>query len=145
MSFITSFQTVIFDCCHSGSGTRNGDETVRSAGLEGYSIHPTVDAAIWQSGTEARGITSATGQAASGLESHIFLSACRADELAREDSSTGHGRFTTALLKVFNMTSPDQLTYGQALERLEFIPGYVIVCTICSHLPNVDPSAKIHS
>jgi hypothetical protein len=104
-----------------------------------------VDAAIRQSGTEARGIVSATGQAASGLESHIFLSACRADESACEDDLNGHGRFTTALLKVFNMTSPDQLTYGQVLERLECIPGYVIVRTLCCNLPDADPSVKIHS
>jgi hypothetical protein len=60
-------------------------------------------------------------QKSSGLESHIFLSACHADELAREDSLTGHRRFMTALLKVFNMTLPDQLTYGQVLERLELV------------------------
>ena len=122
MTSSISFQTVIFDSCYSGSGTRGNDGTVRSAGLENHNIHPSLDSDIWGSENNPRGIQSA---AATGLSSHVLLSACSADEVAREDG--GKGRFTTALLKVFNKTSPDQLTYEQVMNRLDQIPRCVRV------------------
>jgi hypothetical protein len=86
---------------------------------------------------------SSTGLAVTGLSSHVLFSACSADEPASEGG--GKGRFTTALLKVFNKTSPDQLTYEQVLDRLEHIPLCVRMRCTCTHWSNFDSLAKTRS
>ncbi|KAF8150569.1 caspase domain-containing protein [Crassisporium funariophilum] len=115
--------TVILDCCHSGSGTRNDDPTrlARTAQLEGYEIPLHLDEDIWLPTSLGRGTQPAKGFARTGLCSHVLLAACSAEELARENS--GQGQFTAALIKLFKITPPHQLTYHQALQRIEDIVG----------------------
>ena len=86
---------------------------------------------------------SATGLAVTGLSSHVLFSACSANEVAREDG--GKGRFTSALLKVFNKTSPNQLTYEQVKDRLDQIPECVRVWLTYNYWFNVDSLAKTRS
>ncbi|KAH6887267.1 caspase domain-containing protein [Coprinopsis sp. MPI-PUGE-AT-0042] len=114
--------TVIFDCCHSGSGTHGDDKdaTVRGAPLREEGIPHDNDPEM-QAGT--RGVEVAKGFAHRGIRSHVFLAACSANELAREDANVGRGRFTVALLKLLRTTGVEQLVYADVLCRIDPIIG----------------------
>ena len=132
-----STQTVIFDCCHSGSGTRGNDETdestARSCELSPKDVPDGLDARIYKENpaTEAttetvtRGLRFAKGFAMKDMNSHILLAACSANELAREDKKAqeAHGRFTTALLELLRTVHPDQITYADVLSKIPRIDG----------------------
>ncbi|KAJ2915855.1 hypothetical protein MD484_g4547, partial [Candolleomyces efflorescens] len=124
--------TVIFDCCHSGSGTRGdgqrGDTLVRGCTLRPDDVPKDLDAAICKDYPEAefkaRGMRFAEGFSVQGMKSHILLAACSANELALEDKSPeAHGRFTTALLRLFKEIGPDQMTYADVLSKISRIEG----------------------
>ncbi|RXW20808.1 hypothetical protein EST38_g5036 [Candolleomyces aberdarensis] len=142
----TQTQTVILDCCHSGSGTR-GDETdnstVRGCELSPNDVPDHLDADIRRanlvpepepgptSNSAARGLVSARGFAVRGMKSHILLAACSANEEAREDFKPAsglppiaRGRFTTALLELFQTVPPNQITYAEVLTKILPIDGF---------------------
>jgi hypothetical protein len=54
----------------------------------------------------------------------MLISACNSKEEAREND--GHGKFSTALLKVLDKTSPNKLRYRDILANME--PIYKLVC-----------------
>ncbi|KAJ2926774.1 hypothetical protein H1R20_g10309, partial [Candolleomyces eurysporus] len=135
--------TVILDCCHSGSGTR-GKETdnsiVRGCELSPNDVPDDLDAHIWKANPEpeseptansaTRGLVSARGFAVRGMKSHILLAACSANEDAREDfkaaggeAPIARGRFTTALLELFETVHPNQITYAEVLTKILPIDG----------------------
>ncbi|RXW20807.1 hypothetical protein EST38_g5035 [Candolleomyces aberdarensis] len=131
--------TVIFDCCHSGSGTR-GDETdnstVRGCKLSPNDVPDDLDAHIRKANPEpeataksgTRGLRSATGFAVQGMNSHILLAACGAGEEAREDikdhrDQIARGRFSSALLELFKTVAPNQITYTEVLAKILPIDG----------------------
>jgi hypothetical protein len=125
-------QTVILDCCHSGSGTRGSEiiETLeRSCKLSPGDISDDLDADICKDYPEtefsARGMRFAEGFAVEGMNSHVLLAACSANERALEDKNSAepHGRFTSALLRLFKEVSPDQMTYADVLTRISRIDG----------------------
>ena len=128
-------QTVIFDCCHSGSGTRGDDETdestARTCELSPKDSPDGLDAAIYKANPEpeaetgTRGLRFAKGFAMKDMNSHILLAACSANELAREDKKAqdAHGRFTTALLELLRTVHPDQITYADILSKIPRIDG----------------------
>ncbi|KDR67569.1 hypothetical protein GALMADRAFT_147105 [Galerina marginata CBS 339.88] len=115
--------TVILDCCHSGSGTRNDDRNrmARTALLEDYYLPPNLDKDIkyLSKNQTNRSNSSSNGFSTSGLSSHVLLAACSAKELARE--SHGRGQFTRSLENALKTVSPDQITYIQLLDRLQDI------------------------
>ncbi|KAG6919900.1 hypothetical protein DXG01_015608 [Tephrocybe rancida] len=100
--------TVIFDCCHSGSGTRKNpnDKTraIRGIGLPlDYNIpvavfRPEVDPSLGPS------------------TSHVLLAACKPDQFAVERNC--HGAFTLALLNLLSDEGVDKLTYADIIMRL---------------------------
>ncbi|KAG6369903.1 hypothetical protein JVT61DRAFT_13368 [Boletus reticuloceps] len=113
-------QTVIFDCCHSASGTRGLDNkceddeyTPRSIDLH-FNIPETLDDDIWGS----RAMSVANGFAYHGLQSHVLLAACRETELAYEHK--GRGLFTSALLAALRSCAASGLapTYAELLKRI---------------------------
>ncbi|KAH6909146.1 caspase domain-containing protein [Coprinopsis sp. MPI-PUGE-AT-0042] len=112
--------TVIFDCCHSGSGTRGNDTTaiVRGAPLTVEGI-PRDDDPEMRVVAGTRGIKVANGFTQHGIRSHVLLAACSANEEAREDASERRGRFTVALLKLLRNTGAEQLVYADVLCRIE--------------------------
>jgi hypothetical protein len=131
-------QTVIFDCCHSGSGTRGGEEedgTIetleRGCEVSPDDVPEDLDADICEdypendSTTISRGMCFAQGFAVEGMNSHVLLAACSANERALEDNRSlePHGRFTTALLRLFKEVPPDQMTYADVLKRISRIEG----------------------
>jgi hypothetical protein len=115
-------QTVIFDCCHSGSGTRT-DQIDPTHLVRGFEITGTIpaelDKNIWGNSNE-RGTSIPSGFLQNGLRSHVLLAACGAKEKAKEER--GRGVFTNAILDVLNFVSPDTITCADLLQRIHALP-----------------------
>ncbi|KAF8154782.1 caspase domain-containing protein [Crassisporium funariophilum] len=120
--------TVIFDCCHSGSGTREEDHTTAHL-VRGFEIaHPIpaeLDMHIWGFAEldpgEDRGSRIPQGFLRSGLRSHVLLTACGAKEEAKEEH--GRGVFTKALLQLLTAINAETITYTDVLRRIHALPG----------------------
>jgi hypothetical protein len=104
---------VLFDCCHSGSGTRGADavrglkprlthEVTIERPLESY-----LDGHYARSRDRREPLFVPTGR-------HILLAACERGQLAQE--STGHGVFTSTLVDVL-MKSGGELSYADLFVR----------------------------
>ncbi|KIJ55443.1 hypothetical protein M422DRAFT_774468 [Sphaerobolus stellatus SS14] len=112
--------TVIFDCCHSGSGTRghvgedDSSSLIRSVDID-VQVPLDLDQLLW-SDQNARGGAFSRYSSARGVKSHILLSACGRKESARENG--GRGCFTKALLALLEDVGPESLTYTSVLERM---------------------------
>ena len=121
---IYAIQTVIFDCCNSGSLSRGKDGSsvsVREFKLpQGVRIPSDHDKSIW-GGESSRGTYIPTGFLKSGLSSHVLLAACSAKEFAKEEN--GRGRFTTALLATLSDVGADKVTYTDLIHRLPILPA----------------------
>ncbi|KDR74095.1 hypothetical protein GALMADRAFT_250859 [Galerina marginata CBS 339.88] len=113
--------TVVFDCCHSASGTRgNEDVRVRSIEIEPSSHDSeSLDQDIWDVGSRAASI--APGFLHSGLRSHVLIAACSSSEFSVE--STEHGNFSSAFLKLLRSVPPDKLRYRDILTHMDAIPS----------------------
>jgi hypothetical protein len=115
---------VIFDCCHSASGTRT-DETDPTHLVRGFEIADTdtvlaeLDKEIWGNSCD-RGATILPGFLQNGLRSHVLLAACGAKEKAKEEQ--GRGAFTKAILEVLHTVSADTITYTELLQRMHALP-----------------------
>ncbi|KJA25069.1 hypothetical protein HYPSUDRAFT_214125 [Hypholoma sublateritium FD-334 SS-4] len=127
---------VVFDCCHSGSGTRgvpgssdddDSRDTARAANLtRDYS-------AILEQQLRNTGVHELTASAHNrfihyAMESHVLLSACGEMEEAFETPvkddiyTTKRGRFSMALLKLLYEMPIDKLRYSDILDHLDPIP-----------------------
>lgn len=106
-------QSIIFDCCHSASGTRVNNEAYapRTVHLD-FDIPADLDWEIWTGRFGKVG----TNFAHHGLQSHVLLAACGEKEFAYEYE--GRGQFTTALLEMLNSSAIDELTYSEVIERI---------------------------
>jgi hypothetical protein len=112
---------VIFDSCHSGSGTRSGSDTrVRGGPYEGE-IPDNLDDDIVLPRT--RGARVPDKFRHHGLQSHILLAACASHELAHENRNSG--AFTAALLKALKGVDTAELTYEGLIERMDKLKTYV--------------------
>ncbi|KAF8436545.1 hypothetical protein L210DRAFT_3548334 [Boletus edulis BED1] len=104
--------TVIFDCCHSASGTRGQDDECvpRSVDLH-FNIPETLDDYIWGS----RDVSIASNFAYHGLRSHVLLAACREKASAYEHKGRG---FTSAHLAALGSCPAKGLTptYAELLQ-----------------------------
>ena len=117
---ISMRQTVILDCCHSGSGTRNIlDPTFKARAIDVGNVPSDLDKDIWsvfESSSKPRSLERGTkvhsGFARKGLRSHILLAACRSHELAYERTTRSRGVFTMALLETLIDVGIDKLTYA---------------------------------
>jgi len=81
-------------------------------------IPPKLDKDIWGGN---RGTAIAPGFLKSGLRSHVLLSACGADENAKED--LGHGYFTKNLLDTLQAVGADKVTYADLVQRIPCLPS----------------------
>ncbi|KAK0462864.1 caspase domain-containing protein [Desarmillaria tabescens] len=107
--------TVIFDCCHSGSGTRTDeyDPTYAVRSVELPPDYTIPDHII----SNARTTKVPENLATAGLASHVLLSACKEQEFAQERGR--RGLFTKALLdQLENLGSVDKITYQALIARL---------------------------
>jgi len=120
-------QTVVFDCWHSASGTRSEDveslTLVRSAELKDVPFRKETDLEIRESLSRSAHPNKAHSRRSFG--SHMLISACASLEKANEYN--GHGRLSTALLKLLNgdNTLPNKFRYRDILAKIEFIPESV--------------------
>ncbi|KAG9123527.1 hypothetical protein FRC07_014827 [Ceratobasidium sp. 392] len=105
--------TVIFDCCHSASGTRGMNPEARVVALKHSLISSTIDQDIIR-GHRSSSIPS--GFAHAGLRSHVLLAACMATEIAWERE--GQGAFTSAILSILKGRGLDHLTYTELIGAL---------------------------
>jgi hypothetical protein len=119
------YQTVIFDSCFSGSGTRSIPD-LRARGvdlrLQDYQLLSTVDQEVHNSVAGDRAGHIAQGYERHGLASHVLLAGCKADETAKEFNQRGN--FTGALLKLLRNRDVrlDAITYRQVIDKLDDIP-----------------------
>jgi len=122
-------KTVVFDCCHSASGTRGSEDDssprVRSVLLGDLELDRNTDRDIW--GCHPRGTRPYAGFSHRGLKSHMLISACSSSEKAVEYE--GRGRLSVALLKLFNIVSPHTLRYCDILANMDEIPELVSLIT----------------
>ena len=107
---LTLFQTVIFDCGHSGSATRTDEVNSEAPFLvRGIDTIEELPADLDRDIIFSSGATKIpNGFAHSGLSSHVFLAACGAAEHAKEFDAKG--LFTTALLSALVTWGTDIVT-----------------------------------
>jgi hypothetical protein len=116
---LTLFQTVILDCCYSGSKTRV--DKASSLLVRGIDTKEEIPANLDQDIINSR-VTGAAGGFAHSLKSHcVFLAACGLTESAQECG--GRGFFTRALLEVLVTCGTDNLTYKDLVRRIPILPG----------------------
>jgi len=116
-------QSVVFDCCHSGSGTRidqvDSKRLARVVKLDD-NVPSDIDSNICRhEGLRCSSLSS--GFAQHGLLSHVILAACGAKELAHED--TRRGVFTKALLTTLRTVGADKVSYRDILTRMPALPS----------------------
>ena len=83
-------------------------------------VPPDLDQEIWGSYTGTRGTAIHPGFLHHGLQSHVLLAACGAEEMAREQG--GRGTFTKALLDTLVTVGPDKITYAHLIQRIPSLP-----------------------
>ena len=118
----TSNVTVILDCCHSGSGTRNTESTGTARMCEpDWRQQPTVR----PSDIATTGTRSAAEDSSGSTANYTLLAACRSYEFAQEyvvkdgDDQYKHGAFTYFLAQELMQLPPDStVTYRDIHERV---------------------------
>lgn len=111
-----SHVAMIFDCCHSGSGTRELDAAVDEVGVRmtkgKFPPRPLE--------TYLEGQYAALHKSGAGLSvptaRHILLAACDRSQTAKEDLDTHRGIFTTGLYDVMRRAE-EGMTYADAFIR----------------------------
>ncbi|MCV3217489.1 caspase family protein [Plectonema radiosum NIES-515] len=113
--------TVILDCCHSGSGTREPNlAQTRNVEPDNRIPPPDLDTGILE-GAPRRG-TGASGWAAEGI-THVLLAGCRDHELSNEYFSPDegnrvwHGALTYFTLQALGKITPNT-TYAELYEQV---------------------------
>ncbi|KJA24871.1 hypothetical protein HYPSUDRAFT_38219 [Hypholoma sublateritium FD-334 SS-4] len=115
--------TVIFDCCHSGSGTRTNtnDESVAIRAIQLGSSYTFPISLIEQEISCERVPSIPIEYEKIRLRSHVLLAACMRGQHAVE--TQGHGAFTTALLTLLKRERYDRLTYQDVIIHLQELPS----------------------
>ncbi|KAF8594925.1 hypothetical protein BDV93DRAFT_576869 [Ceratobasidium sp. AG-I] len=106
--------TVIFDCCHSGSGTRVELEGRAIRGVDTKDVPPLTDSD--DSEILPAGSAVLSGRVQRGLGTHVLLAACAPDQKAG-DTKEG-GEFTIALIEVLRKLGASNLTYKRCIQEL---------------------------
>ncbi|KAK0471052.1 caspase domain-containing protein [Armillaria novae-zelandiae] len=109
--------TVILDCCHSGSGTRDhhDDPTFAVRGVELPKTY-TIPQDVLRDAENARSTHVPEKYEKANELSHVLLSACKQGEKAIEKN--GRGAFTSALLDLLQKKGVDKLTYEGVMTEL---------------------------
>ncbi|KIM37921.1 hypothetical protein M413DRAFT_13109 [Hebeloma cylindrosporum] len=120
--------TVILDNCFSGSGTRTSQYDLRGVQYRLQLPYDLDEEHAYKAEpiSPTRALNVAPGFLHGGFKSHILISACGAEERARE--FCGHGVFTDALLKALQRwrshgVQLERLTYKDLLDLVGELPG----------------------
>ncbi|KAK0440556.1 hypothetical protein EV421DRAFT_2036766 [Armillaria borealis] len=110
-------KTVIFDYCHSGSGTRTDedDPTFAVRGIDLPEAYTVAQDLLHDIEPDARASVVAKGFEKTGLLSHVLLSG-QAEQTAME--KYGRGVFTSALLSLLREKGVDKRTYKDVIINL---------------------------
>ncbi|PVF92206.1 hypothetical protein CPB86DRAFT_744545, partial [Serendipita vermifera] len=111
---------VIFDCCHSGSGTRDEFRRVRSVDLVDE-IPEDLDRDILKGFDGSRATEVPKEFKFHGDASHVLLAACASGESAMEIDD--RGAFTQSLLSTLKAFGTQNLTYDTLIRRLPSLPS----------------------
>ncbi|PVF95475.1 hypothetical protein CPB86DRAFT_711236 [Serendipita vermifera] len=111
---------VIFDCCHSGSGTRDEFRRVRSVDLDGE-IPEDLDCDILNEYDGGRATEVPKEFKFHGDASHVLLAACASGESAMEIDD--RGAFTQSILSTIKALGTQNLTYDLLIRRLPSLPS----------------------
>ncbi|KAK7471966.1 hypothetical protein VKT23_000074 [Stygiomarasmius scandens] len=134
--------TVILDCCHSGSGTRDPKLVTRGIQLPNdYSIPPNLPWSGSQPETESGGRGPTVAKGYEKNDSHVLLAACKSTEAAAEFK--GFGRFTKALLDFLKNNDLAKLTYADVIENLPEIENQHPQCEGGIHQDRLFFTSKI--
>ena len=107
-------QTVIFDCCHSGSGTRVEPEGRVIRGVDTKDVPPLIESD--DSGILPAGSAILSGRVQRGLTTHVHLAACAPNQKAGETRNGGY--FTLAFLELLRKSGASNLTYKRCIQEL---------------------------
>lgn len=103
---------VIFDCCHSGSGTRSADEI--SGAVARFTGDATYKREIGSYADEYYLRQMKSGTLSIPTERHILLAGCERNQTSKEIN--GAGIFTSTLLEVLEKSGPD-ISYAELFVR----------------------------
>lgn len=111
---------MIFDCCHSGSGTRSdGESRVRGIDTD-VPVADDLDENLFASSDDGhRGMRVSNKFRSHGLQSHVLLAACAPHQTAVEEKDSGN--FTRILLKALVGTSTTEITYEDLIVRMDIL------------------------
>ena len=118
---LTTCQTVILDCCHSGSGTRNGSKDLADSELvRGIDVPSDFEQDMWIDNEFSKGSKRGTDSSAG---SHVLLAACSSEESAieRKIEQRNRGLFTQSLLETLRTSEINNLTYAGLLQRIPLL------------------------
>ncbi len=117
LALYTDNITVVLDCCHSGSGTRDAELTTRQCPPD---LRPQPE----RSPVIATGTRSAATDPSTPLNSHVLLAACSNSQSANEyvDSSSGekryYGAMSYALAEELAKTPAGNASYREIYQRV---------------------------
>ncbi len=111
---------VLFDCCHSGSGTRDVDGEIRSRMAEVGNANRKLEDYIGFNEYEITTAPDGTRQATPPRGRHILLAAAKDSETAKETIMDGKqgGVFTNSVLKVLN-GARGSVSYAELMARVQ--------------------------
>ncbi|KAF7349157.1 hypothetical protein MVEN_01438000 [Mycena venus] len=117
--------TVIHDCCHSGSSTRNSAVSRRIELPDDYEVLESIDRDV-DGGHRVSSVS--TGFQKTAMGSHVLLAACSEAMLAQEspdDNGQKRGNFTRTLLEFLRspIVQGAAITYTELISRLPDLPG----------------------
>ncbi|KAG6816336.1 hypothetical protein H0H87_006885 [Tephrocybe sp. NHM501043] len=112
--FLSTGQTVICDCCHSGFRARKNASLDAALAVRGIELPPNYTIPLHLFGSELV-------CKSSRLSSHVLLLACGKEQFAIERQ--GRGSFTSALLSLLEQEGTDKLTYMEVMSRMRDIPS----------------------
>ncbi|GAB1527422.1 hypothetical protein RhiTH_011327 [Rhizoctonia solani] len=114
--------TLVLDCCHSASGTRDEMDDARFIDKAYLPELPvSLDKAIIQdalSGSRDMVEPSSLRFSFESMDSHVLLAACGQGEVAFENKLEKRGYFSSALLELLRGAKIDSLTYRGCIQRL---------------------------
>jgi hypothetical protein len=145
VTYETTLQIVIMDCCHSASGTRalRDQETGAIRGIELHEAY-TKRASLTEKDFQPKDGSNTSRAASSTPHNYVLLAACREDELAGDDQVNKRGHFTHRLLEELAAAESDwrRMTYAELIGRVGKILRSLVIITFTLLKPYNSPDPE---